>query len=198
MASRYSAGSRTNAIFQVFFAFFGYDFSGGLIEEDDFRVLFLLVRHELFVPSMFVNPAVGGVPDNSQQPGPALSASETAESLKCPQVGLLHDILRVLVVLDNPTRQIVSGIQKRQENLFKLPPFFSHHSMDRKKDRFIPAKRHETGDADVYSSASMQGRFRPVLLKSCNSCFLHFRGYVAIRTTMMIWPSRQSGPRMKS
>jgi hypothetical protein len=29
-------------------------------------------------------------------------------------------------MLDNPTRKIVRGIQKRQENLFKPAPFFSH------------------------------------------------------------------------
>ena len=39
---------------------------------------------------------------------------------------VLHNVLRVLVMLNNPTRKIVSGIQERQESLFELPPFFTH------------------------------------------------------------------------
>jgi len=49
------------------------------------------------------------------------------ESFKCAQISLLHDILCILVMLNNPTRKIVSGIQESQEGLFKAPPFFSHY-----------------------------------------------------------------------
>jgi hypothetical protein len=45
---------------------------------------------------------------------------------KRSHVRLLDNILRILVMLDDPTRKIVCGIQKRQENLFKPAPFFSH------------------------------------------------------------------------
>jgi hypothetical protein len=75
---------------------------------------------------MPVDPGICGVSDNCKQPGPAISPSKPAISLKRSQVCLLDNILRILVMLDDPTRKIVCGIQERQENLFEPAPFVSH------------------------------------------------------------------------
>jgi hypothetical protein len=75
---------------------------------------------------MPVDPGICRVSDNREQPGPAIPASKPAISLKRSQVRLLDNILRILVMLDDPTRKIVCGIQERQKNLFEPAPFFSH------------------------------------------------------------------------
>src|SRR5882724_963551 len=44
---------------------------------------------------------------------------ESAERLKCTQIGLLNDILRILFIMEQPSRQVVRGVHVGQHQLFK-------------------------------------------------------------------------------
>ena len=46
----------------------------------------------------FLQPSVGGVPDNLQEPGAAVGAMESVERLKGTQIGFLHNILRIVFI----------------------------------------------------------------------------------------------------
>ena len=60
-----------------------------------------------------LHPGVASIAHNSQQPGPTVRATETAEELKCPQIGLLHHVLSVSVIARQPARQIIGDVKVR-------------------------------------------------------------------------------------
>src|SRR5437667_12181045 len=71
---------------------------------------------------MLVPPGVRRVAHDREQPGTTLTARSTPESvevLERAQVGLLHDILRVMVVPRQVMRQRVRGIHVRQHDRFE-------------------------------------------------------------------------------
>src|SRR2546428_13978615 len=71
---------------------------------------------------MLVPPGVRRVAHDREQPGTTLAARGTAESveiLERAQVGLLHDVLRVVVVAQEVPRQRVRGVQMRQYDGFE-------------------------------------------------------------------------------
>src|SRR2546426_2222257 len=71
---------------------------------------------------MLLPPGVRRVAHDREQPGTTLTARRTPESvevLECAQVGLLHDILRVVVVPHQVMRQRVRGIHVRQHDRFE-------------------------------------------------------------------------------
>ena len=53
-------------------------------------------------PAILLQPGEAGAAHGTQQPGPTLAAPESAEVLKGPQVGFLHDILGIVVVAGQP------------------------------------------------------------------------------------------------
>src|SRR5215475_13364340 len=58
-----------------------------------------------------------------QQPGASLAAAKPVKELVGAQEGLLHDVLRVVVVARQPARQIIGRRQVRQDGLLKLSEF---------------------------------------------------------------------------
>jgi hypothetical protein len=50
----------------------------------------------------------------------------------------LNYILRVLIMLNDPTRKIIGSVQVRQKDLFELGPFVSHYC-------------NEPSDPEIYS-----------------------------------------------
>src|SRR5437879_13814610 len=71
---------------------------------------------------MLVPPGVRRVAHDREQPGTTLATRGTAESvevLERAQVGLLHDVLRVVVVPHQVMRQRVRGIHVRQYDRFE-------------------------------------------------------------------------------
>ena len=58
--------------------------------------------------------AIGTVSHDRQQPGASFDAAQAVESAPGPQHGLLHDILRVSGIANQPTGEIVGGGQVRQ------------------------------------------------------------------------------------
>jgi hypothetical protein len=86
-------------------------------------VYFLIKRcREINRPILF-QQRVRGVPDNRQQPGSGVGAMESAEGLKCAQIGLLNDILRILFVTEQPSRQVVRGVHVGQHHFLKRRQF---------------------------------------------------------------------------
>src|SRR6202008_4036971 len=56
---------------------------------------------------------------NGEEPGAALPPTKTAKEFPGPQVGFLHDIFRVLVIVRQPAGQVVGGVQMRYDRVFK-------------------------------------------------------------------------------
>src|SRR6266550_9634641 len=90
-------------------------------------MLLLPVWNQFLVGRTFIHPGVSRVSNDGQQPGSSISSVEPVKSLESAQVGFLNDILRVLIVLNNPTCKIIGSVQARQKDLFELSPFVSHY-----------------------------------------------------------------------
>ena len=63
--------------------------------------------------------SIGGISDNRQQPSPAVGAVESAERFERTQISLLNDVLRILFVAKQPSRQIVRSIKMRAASLLQ-------------------------------------------------------------------------------
>src|SRR5262249_42960706 len=104
-----------------------------------------------FVPPIFLKPSVGGVPDDREQPRPAVSATKPAKELERTQECLLYDVLRVVLAPGQPPRQIVRGVQMWHDQLFKTglfivlvhecsPSAVAFTLMDSRAPYFVPGK----------------------------------------------------------
>src|SRR5712671_499252 len=84
--------------------------------------LFIELRRER-VAAVPAPPGVRGVAHDRQQPRAAVAGTalspEAAEVLERTQVGVLHDVLRVVVITREVARQRVSGVQVRQHDRFE-------------------------------------------------------------------------------
>lgn len=70
---------------------------------------------------IFAEPSVTSVPHNFQQPGTSIAAKlKAVKRVESTQVRLLHDILSVMFITRKPSREIIRGIQVRQNGLFKV------------------------------------------------------------------------------
>ena len=56
-------------------------------------------------------PAVGRVADDREQPGSRVATLEPGEVTERAQVRLLDDVLGILGVPDQPTREVVGGVE---------------------------------------------------------------------------------------
>ncbi len=81
---------------------------------------FFIERFGRFVLSQFLDHGVANISQDRHQPGLAVSAPKTGKGLVRAQVSLLHGILGILVVTQEPAGQIVRGIEMGQENLLKV------------------------------------------------------------------------------
>src|SRR5215813_10468250 len=77
---------------------------------------------------MIANPVAGqprviSVANNCQQPGAHISSTEAIEEPESAQIGFLNYILSVVVVACQPTSQVVSGAELRQNGRLKSVDF---------------------------------------------------------------------------
>ena len=62
-------------------------------------------------------PAGTRVANNSEEPGPAISAGECPKVSKGPERRLLHDVFRIVLVPHEPAGQTMSRIEMWQNDL---------------------------------------------------------------------------------
>jgi len=94
----------------------------GVLVRDRIAVQLLVERCAERVGAVSAPPGVGGVAHDRQQPGTraaALLPAEPADILERAQVGVLHDVLRVVVVPRQIARQRVRGVEMRQHDGFE-------------------------------------------------------------------------------
>src|SRR5437879_5637810 len=68
-----------------------------------------------------LQPGVATVADNREQPTPTIASMETGKRFERAQIGFLHQILGLMLVPQQPVRQVVGGTQVRQQRLLKAP-----------------------------------------------------------------------------
>ena len=61
--------------------------------------------------------------DDPQQPGAPILPMKSAEEPERPQIRLLHHVFGIRLVVRQPTRQIVSGVEVRQYCSLKTGEF---------------------------------------------------------------------------
>jgi len=71
----------------------------------------LVERRQRAASPRLLEPGVAGIADDRQQPSTAVLPVEPAGGFQGAQVGLLHQVLRVVVVLSQPARKIERGTQ---------------------------------------------------------------------------------------
>src|SRR5581483_2584373 len=72
------------------------------------------------VPPVPAEPGVAGVPHDREEPGAHVSAPEAAEVANRPEEGVLHRVLRVVVVPEEVARQRVRRVQVRESQFLEL------------------------------------------------------------------------------
>jgi hypothetical protein len=77
------------------------------------------IERHLSCGPLSAEPSQCGIADHRQEPGSNVSASKTVEEPKGAQVGLLDDVLRILLVPGEPTRQVKSRVQMRKHRFFE-------------------------------------------------------------------------------
>src|SRR5262245_20767911 len=75
-----------------------------------------------FMAPVPMEPCIGCVPHDCEDPCSAVSSMEPVNSPECPQTRLLNHILRVLIVTCEPTRQVVGRAELGRNNPFKESP----------------------------------------------------------------------------
>src|SRR5438067_6668823 len=99
------------------------------------------------LPTILLKPRITAIPDNRQQPGSRVAAAKAFKRPQRPQASLLHQILRIVIVSDEPAREIVRAIKVRQHRLLEerqllrlgQAPSLSRHIEDSSYVGFIPA-----------------------------------------------------------
>ena len=61
-------------------------------------------------------PSRTGVVNNSEEPGPAISAGKCPKIAKGPERCLLHDVFRIVLVPHQPARQTMSSVEMGQND----------------------------------------------------------------------------------
>ena len=70
--------------------------------------------------AVLMKELICAVTDHLQQPGARVLATEAVEEAERANDGLLHDVLGVMVVAQQPACEVVGGIKMRQNNLLKI------------------------------------------------------------------------------
>ena len=70
---------------------------------------------------------VTDVAHDREQPGPAVAAAKAARIARRPYERVLDRVLRVLVVAQEPARQVVGVVQPAEQALLELLCFFPIH-----------------------------------------------------------------------
>jgi hypothetical protein len=74
------------------------------------------------ISSILVQPGVAGIANNLEEPSARIAAVKTVKKLEGTQVGLLYHVLRIFGIAGYPTRQVVGGVQMRQNRFLKSHP----------------------------------------------------------------------------
>jgi hypothetical protein len=73
-------------------------------------VLFFIEGSSTIADVLAPHGVVTQVTNNHQQPSPPFPASDASEMSDSAQVGILHDVLRVVIILCKPLREIARGV----------------------------------------------------------------------------------------
>ena len=84
----------------------------------EMAVMLLVERFDRCVAAMRL-PAVAGIADNSQEPGATVSAVECRKVPEGAQRGLLHHIVGVGFIPNQPPRETTAGRQMGQDDIVK-------------------------------------------------------------------------------
>src|SRR6185503_20109013 len=83
------------------------------------RVYLFVEFHDLTAGAPVAKARKAGVPDDAQEPGAAVRPSEAVEVPDRAKKGVLDGVLRILSVAKEVSRQIVRGVQVRQDALME-------------------------------------------------------------------------------
>ena len=61
-----------------------------------------------------MRPGIESIPDNFQEPGTRIAATEAGKESESAQVCFLDYVLGVLLIARQPAREVVGGIKMRQ------------------------------------------------------------------------------------
>jgi len=86
--------------------------------------------------AIFVEPGVGRVADDGEQPGTAVAAAKSAEEFVGAQERILHDILGVMLIAGQPAGQIVGRVQMWQND-----PLEILYTRNGQPSAFLPVRR---------------------------------------------------------
>src|SRR5437870_2670448 len=81
-----------------------------------------------FRRAVMLHPGVAGVPNDREQPGPAVATVKAAEVFKGAQVSFLNHVFGIGFVPSEPASQIVCRPQMRQDDFFKILELAFHNS----------------------------------------------------------------------
>src|SRR2546426_929637 len=73
-----------------------------------------------FRRAVMLHPGIAGVPNDREQPGPAIATVKAAEVPKSAQVSFLYYAFGIRIVASEPAGQIVCRSQMRQCGFFKI------------------------------------------------------------------------------
>src|SRR5713226_6310624 len=79
----------------------------------------LFIELRRLVLSLLPEPGVAGVAHNGEQPGAAVPAPKPFKKTQGAEIGLLHQVFRIVLVAGQPARQIVGGTKVRQNLLLE-------------------------------------------------------------------------------
>jgi hypothetical protein len=68
-------------------------------------------------------PGEGGIVHDREYPGAWIAATKPSRKPKSAQIGFLHDVLRVVIVTNQPSRETVGGIHMRKERAVEIGGF---------------------------------------------------------------------------
>ena len=84
----------------------------------------LLVEFRRLIGSpVALEPGERGVAHDRENPRARIAAAKSARKPERAQVGLLHDVLRVVVVTHQPSREVVRSIHMREERAVEVEGF---------------------------------------------------------------------------
>src|ERR1041385_5734744 len=92
-----------------------------ILQKDSFRarrfildiLTFIIGYGSDFMFPVLLEPCVGCVSDNREQPGAAVTAAKSFEKLERAQKSVLHDVFGIVLIPRQPSRKIIRRIQMR-------------------------------------------------------------------------------------
>src|SRR5215469_2726937 len=98
------------------------------------RVLLFIEAGGRIAGPVAAHPGKGRVAHDREQPRARITTAKTLRKAQRAQIGFLDNVLRVGFVLHQPAREVVGGVQMRQEDALKILPIVNDWQL-------VPARR---------------------------------------------------------